>query len=132
MIGIVLKKVTGQIDGGSMSKLYGYDMDADDIAPGFTGFRILCAEARNALERGKGYRGAWRDESIARGDPVTNAKHVIEIHVETRLKEALHYLDYGNVEAAFAALGSAVGFMSVIVAQTLVLAQKQTDEKWKR
>ena len=72
-------------------------------------FRVIAPEAQRALERGAARGDMWVEHALKRPDPAENMKHTIEVHVNTRLHEAVQLLDYGDVDAAYAAIGSALG-----------------------
>ncbi len=69
-----------------------------------------------ALERGfRTYGEMWRE--MMRPTYPERAAHIIDTHVAYRLAQAKHLVDYGDHEAAEAAIASAVGYLCVLLTE---------------
>jgi hypothetical protein len=83
---------------------------------------ILSQAAVEALERGvEEYGNTWMNHLRADKSPLWNADHTIDRHAQTRIKQALERLDYGDTEGFIAYLGSAVGYLANAVCKAVYL-----------
>lgn len=90
----------------------------------------LSRAAIDALARGRAkYGTAWKDHLRPDRTPLENVQHTIEVHAQTRIKQALERLDYGDVDGFIANLGSAVGYLANAVCKARYLASLQDPEE---
>ena len=83
---------------------------------------ILSPAAVRALERGvEKYGDTWREHLRADMSPLWNVEHTIDKHAQTRIKQALERLDYGDVEGFVYYMGSAVGYLANAVCKAIYL-----------
>ena len=67
-----------------------------------------------ALERGvEQYGPAWK--AHLKEDALEDALHTLNVHAETRLREAVERLDYGDVDGCVAKLASACGYVANLI-----------------
>jgi hypothetical protein len=77
-----------------------------------------------ALVRGRERGATWKEFTDPDGDPLDNARHVIDIHAQCRIAESLEKLEYGDVDGFIAKLGSAVGYLAVAVLKAVYLTEE--------
>ena len=75
--------------------------------------RLLLPATQEALKRGaEYYKMTWKEHIHPEMSTLQNVQHVIETHAETRIKQALERLDYGDLEGFVKLIGSAVGYLA--------------------
>lgn len=83
----------------------------------------LSPQVREALERGfEKYGNVWKAH-IHTGDLLEDVKHVVDLHIQTRMLEALIALDYGDVELFEEKMASAVGYICNAIAKARYISR---------
>jgi hypothetical protein len=84
---------------------------------------ILGHEALSALARGKAKGDLWQRFALRRRSPARTSLALLVRYVFPRLAQAVWALRRGDRAAAYARLGSAVGYLAVLVAQVELLGR---------
>ena len=91
--------------------------------------KLLHPATMEALERGsKYYQTTWLEHMHENMNTLQNVRHVIDIHAETRINQALERLDYKDFEGFLKYMGSAVGYLANAVLKAKYLLDKETEE----
>lgn len=98
----------------------------DEHGPLDTFEKVLAPATLSALERGiEKYGNTWPKHMRAEKGMLWNAEHSIDKHAQTRIKQALEALDYGNVDEFVALMGSAVGYLANAICKVLYLDREE-------
>lgn len=88
--------------------------------------KVLIPAALSELEKGiEKYGNTWANHPRADKDMLWNAKHTISTHADTRIKQALEALDYGNIDEFVVLMGSAVGYLANAICKVLFIEREK-------
>jgi hypothetical protein len=84
---------------------------------------VLSPQVRQTLERGfENYGNVWK-EHIHTGDLLEDVKHVVDLHVQARLLEALIALDRQDINGFEEKMASAVGYICNAIAKARYISR---------
>jgi protein-L-isoaspartate O-methyltransferase len=87
---------------------------------------VIEAYGRQALVRGaKEYGDAWITNCQDRKTLAENAKWMVDVHIQAKLAAMVQAYDKQNEETALEQIGSAIGYMAVMLAQNEVIKQRE-------